>query len=630
MSILLRILRYMRPYWRRAALTYTALIVVTLLMLVGPWLIGNAVDAALGTIEEFPLFPESWGRERTLIITAILIVALAIVRGVGNFAQRYGTQWLGRQIAYDIRMDLFAHLQRLPFSFYDRVRVGQLMSRGIGDIDEIRFFAGIVIGDVINLILLLAGIYTIMFTISVRLTLIFLIPLPLLFIVAYMFGIRLEPFFGKIRAERAEMYARIQENLSQVVVVKAFTREPFAREQFQDDNTKVLNAWIRVARLYSASLPTIWFIVSFLTFLLLYFGGGWVIDDRITLGTLVAFNSYVALLSLPTHRLAFMIDVTARAMANGKRIFTIMDTQPEVKTRMGAVHPGEIKGHIRFDHVSFVYGAREDEPEVEVLFDVSFEARPNTVTAIVGTTGSGKTTLIDLIPRFYDVTSGSITIDGLDVRDLPLKLLRSQVGFVMQNTFLFNATIHENIAFGRPNASADEVIAAAKAARAHDFILEFPEGYQTLVGERGVTVSGGQRQRIAIARALIVDPRILILDDATASVDSKTEIEIRSALQNLMQGRTTLIVAQRLSTVMHADQILLLHRGRVVERGTHDEMLAIGGRYAQLWRLQTDQEVEVDDIDITAILDGQFEALEAAEREREDAQRQTVKGEGRP
>src|SRR5690554_8810 len=533
MSILLRILRYMRPYWRRAALTYTALIVVTLLMLVGPWLIGNAVDAALGTIEEFPLFPESWGRERTLIITAILIVALAIVRGVGNFAQRYGTQWLGRQIAYDIRMDLFAHLQRLPFSFYDRVRVGQLMSRGIGDIDEIRFFAGIVIGDVINLILLLAGIYTIMFTISVRLTLIFLIPLPLLFIVAYMFGIRLEPFFGKIRAERAEMYARIQENLSQVVVVKAFTREPFAREQFQDDNTKVLNAWIRVARLYSASLPTIWFIVSFLTFLLLYFGGGWVIDDRITLGTLVAFNSYVALLSLPTHRLAFMIDVTARAMANGKRIFTIMDTQPEVKTRMGAVHPGEIKGHIRFDHVSFVYGAREDEPEVEVLFDVSFEARPNTVTAIVGTTGSGKTTLIDLIPRFYDVTSGSITIDRLDVRDLPLKLLRSQVGFVMQNTFLFNATIHENIAFGRPNASADEVIAAAKAARAHDFILEFPEGYQTLVGERGVTVSGGQRQRIAIARALIVDPRILILDDATASVDSKTEIEIRSALQNL-------------------------------------------------------------------------------------------------
>lgn len=630
MSILLRILRYMRPYWRRAALTYTALIVVTLLMLVGPWLIGNAVDAALGTIEEFPLFPESWGRERTLIITAILIVALAIVRGVGNFAQRYGTQWLGRQIAYDIRMDLFAHLQRLPFSFYDRVRVGQLMSRGIGDIDEIRFFAGIVIGDVINLILLLAGIYTIMFSISVRLTLIFLIPLPLLFIVAYMFGIRLEPFFGKIRAERAEMYARIQENLSQVVVVKAFTREPFAREQFQDDNTKVLNAWIRVARLYSASLPTIWFIVSFLTFLLLYFGGGWVIDDRITLGTLVAFNSYVALLSLPTHRLAFMIDVTARAMANGKRIFTIMDTQPEVKTRMGAVHPGEINGHIRFDHVSFVYGAREDEPEVEVLFDVSFEARPNTVTAIVGTTGSGKTTLIDLIPRFYDVTSGSITIDGLDVRDLPLKLLRSQVGFVMQNTFLFNATIHENIAFGRPNASADEVIAAAKAARAHDFILEFPEGYQTLVGERGVTVSGGQRQRIAIARALIVDPRILILDDATASVDSKTEIEIRSALQNLMQGRTTLIVAQRLSTVMHADQILLLHRGRVVERGTHDEMLAIGGRYAQLWRLQTDQEVEVDDIDITAILDGQFEALEAAEREREDAQRQTVKGEGRP
>lgn len=626
MSILVRILRYMRPYWRRAALIYLALVVVTLLTLVGPWLIGNAVDAALGTQQEFPLFPASWSGEQTLVATAILIVGLALVRGIGNFAQRYGTQWLGRRIAYDIRMDLFAHLQRLPFSFYDRVRVGQLMSRGIGDIDEIRFFAGIVIGDMINLVVLLTGIYAIMFSISARLTLIFLIPMPLLFVVAYMFGIRLEPYFGRIRAARAEMYARIQENLSQVVVVKAFSREPFAREQFQEDNTKVLSGWIRVARLYSLSLPTIWFIVSFLTFLLLYFGGGWVIDDRITLGTLVSFNAYVGLLSLPTHRLAFMIDVTARALANGKRIFAIMDTPPEVKTRLGAVHPGEIKGHIRFDHVSFVYGAREDEPEVEVLRDVSFEARPNTVTAIVGTTGSGKTTLIDLIPRFYDVTDGAITIDGIDVREMSLKLLRSQVGFVMQNTFLFNATIHENIAFGRPNASAQEVIAAAKAARAHDFIMEFPEGYRTLVGERGVTLSGGQRQRIAIARALIVDPRILILDDATASVDSRTEIEIRAALQHLMQGRTTLIVAQRLSTVMHADQILLLHRGRVVERGTHAEMLALGGRYAQLWRLQTEQDVEIDDVDITAVLDGQFDALEAAERARTG---QTLKGEGR-
>ena len=625
MAILIRILRYMRPYWRRAVLTYAALLFVTLLSLVGPGLIGNAVDAALGTEGTSSLFPASWDRERTLVVTAILIVGLAIVRGFGSYLQRYGTQWLGRQIAYDIRMDLFSHLQRLPFSFYDRTRVGQLMSRGIGDIDEIRFFAGVVIGDLINLVVLLTGVYGIMFTISARLTLLFLIPMPVLFVIAYLFGVRLEPYFGKIRVARAEMYARIQENLSQVMVVKAFTREPFARQQFQDDNTKVLTAWIRVARLYSSALPVIWFVVAFLTFLMLYFGGRWVIDDRITLGTLVAFNAYVGLLSLPTHRLAFMIDVTARALANGRRVFAIMDTSPEVKTRLGAVHPGEIKGHIRFDRVSFVYGAREDEPEVGVLRDVSFEAPPNTVTAIVGTTGSGKTTLIDLIPRFYDVTGGAFTIDGIDVRDMPLKLLRSQVGFVMQNTFLFNATIHENIAFGRPKASHQEVIAAAKAARAHDFIMEFPEGYQTLVGERGVTLSGGQRQRIAIARALIVDPRILILDDATASVDSRTEIEIRAALQDLMQGRTTLIVAQRLSTVMHANQILLLHRGRVMERGTHDELLALGGRYAQLWRLQTDQALEVDTVDITAMLDGQFEALEAAERE---ANRPITKGAG--
>jgi ATP-binding cassette subfamily B protein len=255
---------------------------------------------------------------------------------------------------------------------------------------------------------------------------------------------------------------------------------------------------------------------------------------------------------------------------------------------MGATNPGPISGHIKFNDVSFVYGAREDEPEVEVLEHVTFQARPDTVTAIVGTTGSGKTTLIDLIPRFYDVSDGSITIDDHDVRDLPLKLLRAQVGYVMQNTFLFNATIHENIAFGRPEATRDEVIAAAKAARAHNFIMEFPDGYETLVGERGVTLSGGQRQRIAIARALIVDPRILILDDATASVDSRTEYQIRAALQTLMEGRTTLIVAQRLSTVMHADQIIMLEDGRIVEEGTHTDLVALGGRYANLWRLQTD------------------------------------------
>ncbi|MCC6798712.1 MAG: ABC transporter ATP-binding protein [Anaerolineae bacterium] len=613
MNILIRILRYMRPYWRRAALIYAVLIVITLLTLVSPWLIGSAIDAALGTQTESALYPASWSRERVLVTTAIVIVTLAIVRGLGNFAQSYGTQWLGRRIAYDLRMDLFSHLQRLPFSFYDRTRVGQLMSRVTGDIDEIRFFAGVVIGDVLNLVLLLTGIYGIMFSISARLTLIFLIPLPVLFVVAYLFGMRLEPYFGAIRTARGEMYARIQENLSQIVVVKAFSREEYARQQFQDDNTRVLNAWIRVAKLYSSSLPAIWFIVSLLTFLLLYFGGEWVIDDKITLGTLVSFNAYVGLLSLPTHRLAFMIDVIARAIANGKRIFAIMDTTPEVKTRLGAAHPGEFKGHIRFENVSFIYSASEDEPEVEVLFEVSFEARPDTVTAIVGTTGSGKTTLIDLVPRFYDVTGGAITIDGYDVRDLPLKLLRSQVGFVMQNTFLFNATIHENIAFGRPEATAQDVIAAARAARAHDFIMEFAGGYQTLVGERGVTLSGGQRQRIAIARALLVNPRILILDDATASVDSHTEIEIRAALQHLMQGRTTLIVAQRLSTVMHADQILLLHRGQVVERGTHAELVALGGRYAQLWRLQTEQDIQVEEIDITAVLDGQFEALEAAD-----------------
>jgi len=474
MKILLRILRYMRPYWRIATLVYLSLIAVTLLTLVSPWVIGSAVDLAVDPAASSSLFPSGWNRERQLTASALLIVALAVLRGGINFTQRYGTQWLGRKIAYDLRLDLFVHLQRLPFAFYDRIRIGQLMSRAIGDVDEIRFFAGIVIGDIINLLVLLVGIYGIMFSIHAGLAALFLIPIPILFVVAYAFGSRIEPFFGEIREARGKMYARIQENLSQIVVVKAFSREPFAQQQFDTDNREVLARWIRLANLFTAAMPTIWFIMGFMSFLLLLFGGRGVISGDISFGTLITFNAYVGLLGLPTHRLAFMIDVTARALANGKRIFAIMDTLPEIKTRLGAVNPGPLTGHVRFDNVSFVYGAHEDEPEVEVLYDISFEALPNTVTAIVGTTGSGKTTLIDLIPRFYDVQQGSITIDGIDVRDLPLKLLRSQVGIVMQNTFLFNATIAENIAFGRPDASREEIIAAAQAARAHGFILEFP------------------------------------------------------------------------------------------------------------------------------------------------------------
>jgi ATP-binding cassette subfamily B protein len=596
MKILLRILRYMRPYWRVAVVVYVCLILATLMTLAGPWLIGNAMDAALKEKSDVSLFPSDWGGKQTLQATAALIVAMALARGVINYGQRYGTQWLGRKIAYDMRMDLFEHLQRLPFSFYDRIRIGQLMSRAVGDIDEIRFFAGVVIGDLINLIVLLVGIYGIMFSINAALAAVFLIPMPVLFVVAYLFGIRIEPLFGKIRAARGEMYARIQENLSQIVVVKSFVREDYSRQRFQEDNNKVLDAWILQAKLFTLAMPTVWFIVGFLSFLLLYFGGHRVLDGKLTLGTLVAFNSYVGLLGLPTHRLAFMIDMVARAMANGKRVFAIMDTTPEIKTRIGAVNPGEFEGHVRFNDVTFIYKSAEGEPEVEVLYDVSFEARPDTVTAIVGTTGSGKTTLIDLVPRFYDVTGGSITVDGIDVRDMPLKVLRAQVGIVMQSTFLFNATVHDNIAFGRPEATREAVIEAARAARAHEFITEFPDGYETLVGERGVTLSGGQRQRIAIARALLVNPRILILDDATASVDSRTEYEIRAALENLMQGRTTLIVAQRLSTVMHADQIIMLENGRIVEQGSHAEMVRLNGRYAHLWRLQTDQEAPEEDI----------------------------------
>ena len=391
-------------------------------------------------------------------------------------------------------------------------------------------------------------------------------------------------------------------------VVKAFAREPFEIEKFDADAQAMMARRLAVLRLFALAMPLMSFLLTLSTAIVLLYGGRRVIAGELSLGSLVAFNSYLLMLGQPTQRLGWLVNQAAGAVASGGRIFETLDTPSAIEEKPNAVELPTLRGEVRFDDVRFAYAAtpsygamangngrvdgRSDGSRArEALRGITFEARPNQIVALIGTIGSGKTTIVNLIPRFYDVTGGRVLVDGYDVRDVTLRSLRRQIGIVLQNTFLFSATIKENIAYGRPDASIDEIVAAAEAAHAHEFITSFEGGYDTVIGERGVTLSGGQRQRVAIARALLMDPRILILDDATSSVDTQTEYLIQQALRNLMQGRTTFIIAQRLSTLKSADQILVVHKGIVVEQGTHWELLELGGRYREIYDLQLrDQE----------------------------------------
>jgi ATP-binding cassette subfamily B protein len=396
----------------------------------------------------------------------------------------------------------------------------------------------------------------------------------------------------------------MQETLSGVQVVKAFAREPGERSRFESGNRELFDSRIATIHMWADAFPLMEMFVVFSITLVIWFGGQSVLAGALTLGELAAFNTYVLLLSAPVQRLGFIVNVAGEASASATRIFELLDQQSAIADPPDAIDLPPLQGRVEFEHVTFAYqrpeallhiGESEPHPRDDraraALRDVSFVAAPDQVVALIGLTGSGKSTIINLIPRFYDVTTGAVRVDGFDVRQVRLKSLRSQIGIVLQESILFSMSIRENISYGRPDASLDEVIAAARAARAHDFIASFPDGYATLVGEKGITLSGGQRQRVAIARALLMNPRILILDDSTSSVDMRTEYEIQQALATLMHGRTTFVIAQRLSTIKRADQILVLSGGRIVQRGAHDELLREGGLYGEIYDLQLrDQE----------------------------------------
>ncbi len=567
--MLWRLLGYVRPYARRTALAYACLLGVTALSLAVPWVIKQAVDLGL-----------TQGTPSTLLVLAGGLLGLGLVRAGFSFGQRYLSAWLAHRVAYDLRNRLYDRIQTLSFAFHDHAQTGQLMSRCTSDVSSVEALAGTGLAEFVNIAVLFTAALVILFRIHPGLAAAALTPIPILAFVTVRFGRRIGPLFQRIQEQHAEMTTLLQEDLTGIQVVQAFTREPYEIQRFRDANVELMRRRLATIREWSFNFPMMTFIISLGTAIILWYGGNLVNNGQLTVGTLVAFNSYLGMLAVPVQRMGWLVDMAADAVASGRRIFEILDAPSPVQEKPGAIDLPVGAGRVEFRDVAFGYG---DTP---ILEHISFVAEPGQIVALVGETGAGKSTLIHLIPRFYDVTAGQILVDGYDIRDVTLRSLRRQIGIVLQDTFLFSTTIRENIAYGREDATDDEIIAAAKAAHAHEFIVQFPDGYDTLVGERGITLSGGQRQRVAIARALLMDPRILLLDDSTSSVDTETERLIQDALTRLMAGRTTFVIAQRLSTVMRAHQILVIDGGRIVERGTHAELLALGGRYATIYEQQ--------------------------------------------
>lgn len=607
-----RAVRYITRYRWLMVLAYGSLFLATGAQLVVPQLVQNIIDTVTNayaanqvlklpaniqavaaqrlntTVEQ--LMQTSTTANSDLVRAMVAILMFAVVLAIFAFIQSFNAERISQNVAFDFRSELFAKIQRLSFSYHDRNQTGQLMIRATDDVEKVRLFLGQ--GLVISLqsiVLLTAAIIVLWFT-NHALTLVVLPILPLAFGVFFVFGMITQPLFVQVQRRVSAMNTVLQENLAGLKVVKAFAREPQEQVRFQASANDLLSWQLRVARIFSFLFPIIFLIANLGQAAVLYFGGRQIIEGTLTIGEWQKFSLYLAFVFFPMGQLGFIINLMSQANASAERIFEILDTENEVQDKPGAKDLGAVRGDVGFENVTFRYFKGGES----VLSDVTFTARSGQTIALLGATGSGKTTIINLIPRFYDVSAGRVLIDGTDVRDVTLESLRANIGIVLQETTLFSGTIRDNIAFGKPDASMDEIVAAAQAAAAHDFIMEFPQGYDTPVGERGSTLSGGQKQRLAIARALLLNPRILILDDSTSSVDLATEYRIQQALDTLMKGRTSFVIAQRISTVVNADLILVLDKGRIVARGTHEELLDSSEIYAEIYssQLMTDAAVK--------------------------------------
>ena len=521
-----------------------------------------------------PLAPLDWG--------VSLILLLSVIRGLFAFAQSYLSEKAGQEVAFDMRNDLFAKIQRLSFSYHDRNRTGQLMIRATDDIEKVRLFLGQGLLLSVQALVLLIGTLILLALTNLPLTLVVLPVLPVAMALFMVFGAVSQPLFAKVQQKLSTMNTILQENLAGIKVVKAFASERKEQGRFESAAVALMQQQIAVSRTFSFLFPVIFLVANLGQAAVLYFGGGQILDGTLSVGAWQKFSLYLLYIFFPLGQLGFIVAQMSQAAVSAERIYEILDAPNDVADRPGAHALPFIRGEVQFDRVAFRYVGSSEL----VLSEVSFVAQPGETVAILGATGSGKSSIINLIPRFYDVTAGRILIDGQDVREVTVESLRRQIGIVLQETNLFTGTIRDNIAFGRPEATAAEIEAAARAAAAHDFVVGFPLGYETPVGERGTTLSGGQKQRIAIARALLLDPRILVLDDSTSAVDMQTEQWIQQALARLMQGRTSFVIAQRISTVLNADRILVLDKGRIVAQGRHAELIESSEIYAEIYRSQ--------------------------------------------
>ncbi len=525
-----------------------------------------------------------------MLNAGLLVVGLGIVRGLLTFLGRFFGERLSHYVSYDIRNEIYEKVQRQSFSYHDNSQVGTIITRAISDVNEIQRYFAFGLMDGLNVVFLLFGVVAIMIATNPLLALISFCPLVPLALFSNRFVMLVHPRWKKVMDRMQVLSNHLQENALGAEVVRVFAREQYEIKRFHAENRRLYVEQLEFIRQWITFLPASAFLAAMSTALVLFFGGFLEAQEtgNITVGLVVTFNAYVLLLAQPLRFVGFIILLTTQAIASGERVFQILDQEQQVANRPNAL-TREIRGHVRFEKVS----TRYSNSNRAILNEVTLDAQPGEIIAIIGLTGAGKTTIANLIPRFYDVTNGRVLIDGIDVRDYDLDCLRSQIGIVMQQSLLFSSTIEENIAYGNPSASQERITLAAESANAHDFIMEFPLGYQTMVGERGATLSGGQKQRIAIARALLIDPRILILDDATSSVDTQTEHLIQEALEYVMEGRTTFVIAQRMSTILKADQIIVLRDGEIIQQGTHEDLLADGGLYEEIYKLQLEEQARV-------------------------------------
>ncbi|RKG60374.1 ABC transporter ATP-binding protein [Corallococcus sp. AB011P] len=563
---ILRALGYLRRYRLEALGALLSLLLVSVANLGAPQMIRIAIDHGLARGEIQPVWLAVGG-----------LVAIALGRGLFNFLQGYLAERASQGVAFDLRDALFARIQRLSFSYYDQAQTGQLLTRLTSDVEAVRTFVGSGVVQFAAAAAMLVGCAGLLLYLDPVLALAALSTVPPILWVLRRFMQRMRPLFGQLQALLGSLNSTLQEDLRGLRVVRAFSGEARELERYGKTNAELKDKNLRVVDALAANFPFVTFFANLGTLMVVGVGGWRILHQELTLGELVAFTSYLAFLLMPLMTLGFFAASMSRASASAQRVFELLDTAVEVTDRPGALPLPPLQGRIELRDVRFRYAGSERE----ILCGVSVTLEPGQLVAVLGTTGSGKSTLINLLPRFYDVTGGAVLLDGHDVRDVTLASLRSQMGVVLQDALLFSGTVRENIAYGRPEATQAQVEAAAEAAQAAEFIRELPQGYDTVVGERGVGLSGGQRQRLAIARALLTDPRLLILDDSTSAVDARTETAIQGALDALMRDkrRTAIVIAQRISTVRDADLILVLDEGRIAAKGRHEELKATSELY---------------------------------------------------